>query len=95
MEVTLKGQNLLDIAIQGTGDPGDALAIAIANGLCLTDDLEAGQEVLIPDDIAGEVNVRAYYHSRGLRPATAINNDQPVLFEGIEYWGIEYDFEVS
>ena len=37
MEVTRSGQNLLDIAIQATGDAGTALALALANGLCLTD----------------------------------------------------------
>lgn len=97
MEMTMNGQNLLDIAIQTTGDAAEALTIAIANGLCLTDDLEAGQLVAIPDNIGGDANVRAYYRERGLHPATSVTAEDESIspFEGIEYWGIEYDFIVS
>lgn len=97
MEVTMNGQNLLDIAIQATGDAGEALALALANGLCLTDDLKVGQTVDVPDDIAGDANIRAYYQAKDLHPATGVTqeNEKEASYEGIEYWGIEYDFEIS
>lgn len=97
MEVIKNGQNLLDIAIQATGDAAEALTIALANGLCLTDDLEVGQEVDVPDEITGNANVKTYYRDRRLNPATAATDDDTAIlaFEGIEFWGIEYDFIVS
>lgn len=98
MEVmTRNGQNLLDIAIQATGDAAEALSIAISNGICLTDDLIVEQEIDIPDDIEGDENVKAYYRDRGYKPATGVtpSDESTAPFEGIEYWGIEYDFVVS
>ena len=97
MEVTMNGQNLLDIALQATGDAGAALQLAIANGLCLTDDLEAEQTIDIPSDIASDANVRAFYKERNIHPATGVTNtdESTSPFEGIEYWGIEIDFIVS
>lgn len=97
MEMTMNGQNLLDIAIQATGDAAEALVIAISNGLCLTEDLEVGQPVTIPENIPGDANVRAFYRERNLHPATGVTKENETIasFEGIEYWGIEYDFIVS
>lgn len=97
MEVTRSGQNLLDIAIQATGDAGTALALALANSLCLTDDLAVDQKIEVPEDIAGDENIKAYYTGRGYKPATGVTtvDEATAPFEGIEYWGIEYDFIVS
>lgn len=97
MEVTKNGQNLLDIALQATGDASSALALAIANGLCLTDDLEVEQTIEVPADIDGDANVRAFYRERNIHPATGVTktDESTSPFEGIEYWGIEIDFIVS
>lgn len=97
MEVTMNGQNLLDIAIQATGDAGEALALALANGLCLTDDLTVGQTIDVPDGMEGDANTRAYYRAKDLHPATGVTveNESVASFEGIEYWAVEYDFEIS
>lgn len=97
MEITRNGQNLLDIAIQATGEATTALAIALANGICLTDDLEVDQEIDVPGEIIGDENIKLYYRERGYKPATAVtpSDESTAPFEGIEYWGIEYDFIVS
>ena len=97
MEVTMNGQNLLDIAIQATGDAAEALALAIANGICLTDDLNVGQEITVPADITGDANTKAFYRERNIHPATGVTTADETIspFEGIEYWGIEIDFVVS
>lgn len=97
MEVTMNGQNLLDIALQATGDASSALALAIANGLCLTDDLEVEQTIEVPTDIDGDANVRVFYRERNIHPATGVTkiDESTSPFEGIEYWCIEIDFIVS
>lgn len=97
MEITRSGQNLLDIAIQTTGDASTALALALTNGLCLTDDLAVDFVINVPDDIGTDENIKSYYSARGYKPATGVTKTDETMapFEGIEYWGIEYDFIVS
>ena len=51
MITILHNQSLLDIAIQHTGAVENTFAIAVANGLSLTDDLPAGAEIKIPEGV--------------------------------------------
>lgn len=97
MEIVRQGQNLLDIALQSTGNADTALDIAIANGLCLSDDLTVGQLIDIADTIAVNENVRNTYHTQTIYPATGITaaNTADAPFEGIEFWAIEYDFIIN
>ncbi len=97
MEIVRQGQNLLDLAIQATGDAGTALDIALTNGLCLTDDLQVGQPIDIEDTLIGNENIRELYRTKGIHPATGITtaDTAEASYEGIEYWGIEYDFVIN
>ena len=97
MEIVRQGQNLLDIALQSTGNADTALDIALANGLCLSDDLTVGQPIDIADTLAVNENVRNTYRTQTIYPATGITtaNTADAPFEGIEFWAIEYDFIVS
>lgn len=91
-------QSLWDIALQETGDITGAWELAELHGLSLTEELQVGQEM-------EEVPVKnrqlaAYYALHGIYPATAItieseSGDGALLLEGIEFWGIGYDFIVS
>lgn len=91
-------QSLLDVALQHSGSLEAALEIAMLNEASLTDDLMAGQQVLLPEN-ADNSEVAAYYSVNDLHPASAISQAQILEIleqgEGIEFWGIEFDFIVS
>lgn len=97
MEIVRQGQNLLDIALQSTGNADTALDIALANGLCLSDDLTVGQPIDIADTLAVNENVRNTYRTQTIYPATGITaaNTADAPFEGIEFWAVEYDFIIN
>ncbi len=90
-------QSLLDIALQHSGSMEAAFEIALLNELSLTDDLAAGTQVVLPEN-DGNKEVENYYAVNDLRPASAITqaeiNDTLNIGEGVEFWAIEYDFEV-
>ncbi|MBP4140178.1 hypothetical protein J3495_19110, partial [Flavobacterium sp. P7388] len=66
-----QGQSFCDLVIQETGDIGNAFAMALQNGLSITDSLTIGQEI-IP---AGKENksISEIWSENNL-PATAITN---------------------
>lgn len=91
----LHNQSLLDLAIQHTGTAENAFAMALANGLSLTDDLTAGESLqLTAYGIQQNKEVLNYYQSKNIQPATAITAavEQP---HGISYWAIGIDFIVQ
>ena len=94
--IILHNQSLLDIAIQHTGAVENTFALAVANGLSLTDDLPAGAEIKIPDSANKDSDVLNYYSAKRLQPATAvIMLPEEERLEGIGYWAISVDFKVS
>ncbi len=90
----LHKQNLLDISIQHTGTIENCFKIAVANGLSVSDEIVPGQELIIPNDIKIDTQILNYYQSKEIQPATA---ELPKFkkLEGIDYWGIDYDFIVK
>ena len=89
-------QSLLDIAVQHTGAVESVFAIAVANGLSLTDDLPAGTEIKLPDSVNKDSDVLNYYSAKRLQPATAvILLPEEERLKGIGYWAISVDFKVS
>lgn len=80
----LPNQNLFDIAIQHTGDENNALLIANANKLSLTQPLPSMMEIEIPETVVKNFEVIRYYSARELYPATALRRrkktDLPVSF---------------
>lgn len=91
----LHSQSLLDLAIQHTGSVENAFDLALANGLSLTDDLEAGESIqLIAYGIQQNKDILNYYTAKNIQPATAITAavEQP---QGISYWAIGIDFIVQ
>ena len=89
-------QSLLDITIQHTGAVENTFAVAVANGLSLTDDLPAGTEIQLPDNVNKDSDVLNYYSAKRLQPATAvILPPEEERLEGIGYWAISVDFKVS
>lgn len=88
--ITYEGQTLLDIALQHTGDASKALDIALANGISLSDNLEPGATLTLPDT-QGNKAMTQYYTVNNIMPATSLETE----IGGINYMGIEIDFIVS
>ena len=99
MAKVLHNQSLLDFAIQHTGNVLNAYAIAKENGLAVSDELETGMVLFIPETVK-DPDILSYYQAKGIKPATAITNfigdgsPEPQL-EGIGYWIIGDDNIVS
>ena len=65
------GQSLLDVCLQELGTIDAAFDLAAANGLTITDELTAGQVLIIPASVLAQPEVAAYFASRRLRINTA------------------------
>jgi len=87
-----KHQTLMDIAIQYCGTVEALAELAALNDLETTDDLTPGEYLLIP--VIYEERVEKYFSDNNIQPVTAISEELGDE-EGIEFWGIEYDFIVS
>ncbi len=88
--ITYEGQTLFDLALQYMGDASKALDIALDNGISLSDDLEPGATLTLPDT-QGNRAMTQYYTVNKIMPATALETE----IGGINYMGIEIDFIVS
>jgi hypothetical protein len=87
-------QNLLDVAIQTTGMAKNALAIAKANNLSLTEKLTPNTTLIIPEGISIDTEIVGFYQSRDLKPATDVDNLTIEQFKGIDEMQIENTFIV-
>ncbi len=90
--IVSNSQSLLDIALQHTGSAETALDIALANGISLSDNLEPGATLTLPDT-QGNKAMAQYYTVNNIMPATGV--DDALELGGINYMGIEIDFVVS
>lgn len=86
-------QTIPDLAIQELGDAERAVEIAEMNGLSLTDELEAGQVLMLPDYDIQKRDVVQLFSDRALAPATG--DEDVTIDEGIDFWVIEKDFIVQ
>lgn len=93
----LHNQSLLDIAIQHTGSVLNAFSIAVANNISISDILIPGTVLSVPSKMDFETEIKDYYTSKGIRPASAIveENITVIPLAGINYWQIEETFEVQ
>lgn len=65
-------QNLSDLAVQTYGRPEAAVLLAFDNGLSLTDELEAGGELLEVPYENPKTDIVVFYTKKKIYPATAI-----------------------
>ena len=72
--IVLKRQTLADIALEVYGDISGLPSIAQANGLSITADLEAGQELICPD-VVYDAYLQNYVRKNGIKPATAYDDN--------------------
>lgn len=66
----LKYQTLFDVSTQETGSIDAAFAIALANGLSVTDVVEPGSIVLIPETLTIDAKTVDYFLARQIKPAS-------------------------
>ncbi|WP_336690577.1 MULTISPECIES: hypothetical protein [unclassified Chryseobacterium] len=96
--IVLTHQTILDIAIQYTGTVENCFAIAVANGLSVSDVLSAGLPLEIPEDVFKNTDILNYYNAKNIQPATGWAAEQdgeiPTL-KGIGYMQIANGFKVS
>ena len=98
MKTTAKDrQTLLDVALQSCGHIETALTLAESNGLSLTDRLEDGQELTVPEPVAGgDARTVRLYRAHGIEPATEASVEETGACPdgGIGFMGGERDGEV-
>lgn len=91
-------QTLLDIALETAGTVAAAFEIAEANGLSMTDALEDGQELEVPEPTSErEARTVRRYRAQGIEPATEAGAEAADIcpYGGVGFMGIEIDFAVS
>jgi hypothetical protein len=92
----LAGQTLIDIAVQELGDASRAFEVARLNAMSVTDDLEVGAVVLIPDVDIDKRSLVQMFTSKFLAPASEdITGDIISKDSGIDYDSIEIDLIVQ
>jgi hypothetical protein len=96
--VVISNQSLLDLAEQLLGNVDAAFDLALANGLSVTSELEAGQEIIIPESLLKNIDVANYFNGKNNQIATSITlpdeGDLSPNLEGIGYMVIEDTFIV-
>lgn len=99
MKKTVKErQTLLDIALEAGGRLETAMAIAVANGMSVTERLEEGDELTVPEvKGGGDSRTVELYRVYGISPATeeSAEDIEACRYGGIGFMGIETDFFVS
>ncbi len=88
-----KHQVTMDIAIQYAGTAESLFDLCNLNGIGITDDVAAGTLLMVPD--VAEIKPYTFLKLRGVKPVTILLNDGQLVGEGIEFWGIEFDFIVN
>ncbi|MRJ09155.1 hypothetical protein EDL99_09830 [Ornithobacterium rhinotracheale] len=92
--VVLHKQSLFDVCLMHTGSIVGVFELAQANNLSITDDVQAGERLELPQPITQDADILAYYQAKNIQPATALEEYTEKL-EGISYWTINQDFKVS
>lgn len=65
----LDGQSLFDIAIQHCGDVQAVYDIAVLNNMSITDDVELGKYLIVPESF--DKDISTYMKQKNITPKTA------------------------
>lgn len=79
---TLNGQSLIDIAIQTSGSVEAAFDIAIAKGLSVTDNVDAGIEIDSVNVI--DKTIVDYFTMKNLKPATDLTQSALIIAGAVD-----------
>lgn len=75
------GQCLADVALTVCGSVEGVWALALRNGLGVTDDLTVGQEIWYEPEDVTDARVAARYAAEGIMPAGAISDAEVQLLK--------------
>jgi len=89
----LNNQSLFDIAIQEYGTVEAVFDLAMANGLGITDELNAGQELVVPVSDFVVPEIVNYYKKNGLHPVSGNINYEITDFTANRYDDMKILFE--
>lgn len=87
------GQTLLDLSIQYLGSEEKVFELAKLNNLSITTQLVTGQKINLPT--VGNPRVVKVLKDGNRHPAANLENGTFEILEGVDFWGIEYDFIIS
>lgn len=87
----LSGQSLLDLAVQSSGSVSAAFALAVKNGVSITDEPSGD---IRPTDTVAAPAVQQYYDAKAIKPGTYSTPATPSL-TGIGNMIIEQNFIVD
>ena len=88
------GQTVVDLAIQELGDAARVYDIAALNDISVTDDLQPGVMLWVPDPESDKGVIVQVFATAGNKPASD-EGMQYTNLEGIDYWAIERKFVIS
>jgi hypothetical protein len=91
-------QSFFDLALQLTGDIGNALEIAQLNDRSISDELHPGEEIQYNYDLPTSKEIFKYYQSYKIIPATALSKEEHDMIrgcQGVGCWIIDLNFSVS
>jgi hypothetical protein len=93
-KIVYQGQSFLDKVLENTGSIENAFAMALINGISVTDDVVIGQELKVTA-VTSKAIVSIFNENK--RPATAItmNHLQEIKNKGIGYMRIGSTFIVG
>lgn len=92
----LKGQTLVDIAMQELGEASRVMELAVLNGIKVTDALIPGQTVEVMDFDTAKRSVVLLFADDANKPASGGMCDVVGgTGSGISFWAIESDFVVQ
>jgi hypothetical protein len=94
-ERVLHNQSILDMAIQHTGTVENSFSIAIANGISISDALDSGLSLHIPETLQKNADMYNYYTAKEIKPATCVIDTIITTLKGIVYIKIGGDFKLS
>ncbi len=95
--ISLNNQSLFDIAAQEFGTIEAIFDLAVVNDLAITDELEVGQVLNLPNYDNSDADVVNWFKEKKEKPTTSNPEieGQSEIKEGIGYWGIGSTFKVS
>lgn len=68
--IVKRGQSIWDISVQESGTISNAVLIASANNMSITDIPVPGSELMIPEGLVINRKVKDYYIKKNITPAT-------------------------
>lgn len=76
-------QTILDMSLMAYGNVDNVLALLLANGISLTDDVEPGTALIVPAIETEDADIVNYYTRKTIKPATGLEPKKPVVTKQI------------